>query len=92
MIDALPTHVAKYSETRLFDETTIPENVRTSHRTKETVWGKLVVRSGALEYVVPGPPERTRVVEAGDSVIIEPAVEHYVRPSRKVTFLVEFYR
>ena len=88
----LPPDVRKYGETPEFDGKSAPEALRRAHRTRPGVWGRLTVRSGALDYVLPGPPRRSRPVVAGESAIIEPEVEHHVAIDGPVTFRIEFYR
>lgn len=92
MVNELPANAQKYGESPLFTEETVSKELLTSHKTKATVWGKVVVRSGALEFVIPGPPRQSQVVEAGDHAIVEPAVEHYVKLTGPATFRIEFYR
>jgi tellurite resistance-related uncharacterized protein len=88
----LPDNVSKYSETPEFDETTVPAKLTRAHRTKAATWGRLAVSAGALEYVIPGPPMQSHLVSDGESIIIEPALEHFVRCPEKVSFRIEFYR
>ncbi|PHQ69570.1 MAG: tellurite resistance protein [Sneathiella sp.] len=84
--------LVKYSETAVFSETTVPKKLLNRHNTKPGIWGKLVVRSGALDFVLEGPPLKARRIEAGDYAIIEPATDHHVSLVGPATFQVEFYR
>jgi tellurite resistance-related uncharacterized protein len=88
----LPDKISKYSETPEFDETTVPAKLTRAHRTKASTWSRLVVSAGTVEYVIPGPLMQSQLVSAKESIIIEPAVEHFVRCPGKVSFRIEFYR
>ena len=88
----LPVGVTKHSETPLFTETTVPAKLTARHDTKPGVWGRLVVVEGALDYVVPGPPETRQRVSAGGFAIIEPELIHHVSLMGPVAFRVEFYK
>ncbi len=92
MRDALPMGLIKYGGTAVFTEKTVPAKLTSAHDTKPGVWGKLVVLEGALDYVVPGPPEERRRIIAGGFGVIEPEVRHYVTPVGAVSFRVDFYR
>ncbi len=92
MRDRLPEGLVHYGGTAVFTEKTAPEKLLRAHDTKPGVWGKLVVLDGALDYVVPGPPEERLRIEGGGFGIIEPEVKHYVTPLGPVTFRVDFYR
>ena len=88
----LPGDVVKYAETAIFTETTVPAKLTSVHDTKRGAWGKLVVREGSLDYVIPGPPQICERVEAGEFMIIEPEVKHRVEIIGPVRFQVEFYK
>lgn len=88
----LPAGFTKYGGTAVFTEKTVPAKLTSAHDTKPGVWGKLIVLDGALDYVVPGPPEERARIEAGGFGVIEPEVKHYVTPLGPVTFRVDFYR
>ena len=92
MIKALPESVEYYAQTPLFDETGVPAKLTSLHDTKPGVWGKLVVISGALDYILAGPPETQQRVIEGEFAIIEPTIPHRVAIDRTVRFRVEFYR
>lgn len=92
MLASLPEGVTIYAQTPLFTETSTPAKLTTLHDTKPGVWGKLVVMSGALDYVIPGPPEERLRVHQNNVAIIEPEKLHRVALSGSVQFWVEFYR
>lgn len=92
MLDDLPNGLVQNGGMSVFTEKTIPSKLTSAHNTKSGVWGKLVVIDGALDYVVPGPPEKRKRIEAGEFGVIEPQVKHYVTPIGPVSFRVDFYR
>ncbi|WP_207764839.1 DUF1971 domain-containing protein [Hyphococcus luteus] len=92
MREDLPDGLVNYGGTPVFTEKTVPAKLTRAHDTKPGVWGKLVVIDGALDYVIPGPPEERMRIEGGDFAIIEPEIEHYVTPRGAVSFRVDFYR
>lgn len=88
----IPSTLQKYSESPLFDHDTVPRKLTTSHKVKEGTWAKVVVREGALNYILADAPERPFRVEAGSHAVIEPDVEHWVEIVGSVSFIIEFYR
>ncbi len=87
----LPDGLRKHGETRVFTADTVPAALLNSHDTRPGVWGKLMVLSGALDYILAGPPEVASRVEAGDFAVIEPTVLHRVGLVGPVEFKVEFH-
>ena len=92
MRSQLPDGLVKYGETPVFTEKTVPPKLTSAHDTKPGVWGKLIVTAGALDYVVPGPPEERQRIEGGDFGVIEPEIKHFVTLKGAVTFRIDFYR
>jgi len=84
--------LVKMGETETFTEANVPDALTRAHRIGAGSWGRLVVLSGALDYVIEGPPESRRRIEAGDFAAIEPATPHRVEIPRAASFRVEFYR
>ncbi len=87
-----PVILAKYSETPVFTEETVPAKLTSVHDTKQGVWGKLVVLEGALDDIVPGPPPARQRITPSTYGVIEPAAPHRVELIGPVRFKVEFYR
>ena len=92
MMSKLPDGLEKYAETPVFSEATVPEKLTSLHDTKAGTWGRLMVLSGALEYVIQGSSPSRRRIGAGETGIIEPEVPHRVGLIGPVTFKVEFHR
>ena len=92
MTSTLPDGLEKYAETAVFSEATVPEKLTSLHDTKAGTWGRLLVLSGALDYVTDGPSPSRRRIAAGETGIIEPEVPHRVELNGPVMFKVEFHR
>ena len=91
MTAELPEGLEKYAETPVFTAETVPGKLTSLHDIKAGTWGRLMVLTGALDYVVPGPPSSRRRITAGETGIIEPQVRHRVELVGPVTFQVEFH-
>lgn len=88
----LPPRVAKYAETAKFTRETVPSKLTTRHNLKSGVWGLLCVEAGTVEFHVTGGTTWSASVQAGETIVIEPRQEHFVRPDVDAEFKVEFYR
>lgn len=84
---ALPKHVKKYKQTKVFNNHTLPKALQRKHNTKSDVWGKLVVTKGKIYFVMlskydDGDPtlevDKEVLVEAGCHVVIPPGYHHFV--------------
>ena len=88
---SLPEGLELVRVTAEFDETTVPAGLLRAHRIAPEVWGRLVVRHGAIGFVFEDDTER-RIVRAGEHQIIPPDRPHHVELSGSVCFVVEFHR
>jgi tellurite resistance-related uncharacterized protein len=88
----LPDGTGHVRTTPEFDERTVPAGLLSSHRIADGVWGRLVVRSGSLRFVVEDAGGGARLVAAGEAQVIPPAVPHHVELVGPVRFAVEFHR
>ncbi len=88
----MPEGLELVRTTALWDEHTVPAGVLSGHRVADGVWGRLVVRSGAVGFVFEDEPDVTIQVATGDTVAIPPAKLHHVVLDGPATFVVEFYR
>ena len=87
----LPAELVEARRTPLFTPETLPDALIASHRT--SVWAELRVQAGSVRYIdLEGDTPRDIRVEAGQSAVIVPAVEHRVEPSTDARFYVQFYR
>ncbi|WP_017932534.1 DUF1971 domain-containing protein [Robiginitomaculum antarcticum] len=88
----IPVHVQKYAESPVFTEDTVPEKLTTLHQTKSTVWGRICILSGELDYIIVGPPEKKARLNLQSEGIIKPEQAHRVEITGPVSFKVEFYK
>jgi hemoglobin len=87
----LPTQLVEARRTPLFDLSTLPHALASSHRT--TVWAEIRVAAGSVRYVdLEGDARRDERLDAGESAVIVPLVEHRIDPSTDARFYVQFFR
>lgn len=89
---SLPDGLSAYKRTREFDENTLPAGLRANHRTREGVWGRIVVLEGRLRYTIERVPSEVHDLEPGAVGVVEPGVPHRVEAMGAVRFYVEFLR
>ena len=88
----IPENVKPYKRTPTFTETTVPAGLLKNHQTQKSVWGKLVVVKGEVEYTIETDPPEVVICSSDRHGVIEPQVLHRVRPIAGVEFYVEFYK
>lgn len=89
----LPDNVNTYKRTDTFDKASVPKGFLHEHNTKAGVWGKLIVESGSLVYVITELNEEEElVVNAGEFAVIAPEQKHHLYVDDDVRFYVEFYK
>lgn len=87
----LPSWLVPARHTPLLDAVTLPEPLATVHRTN--VWATLHVQHGSVRFVdLEGGEPRDVRLDAGDTAVIAPRVNHQVEPSTDATFFIQFYR
>jgi tellurite resistance-related uncharacterized protein len=91
-VKKLPPNLTAYKRTPEFTESSVPEALLTSHRTKTGTWGKIVVLSGKLIYRILEPALEELELDPRCPGIIEPDIRHEVTPRAEVRFYVQFYR
>lgn len=89
---SLPDNAVAYAESPLFSEATLPAKLRALHRLKAGTWGKLMVLTGALEYVAPDSGEAPVTLAAGDWLAIPPQLPHRVKPLGALSCKIVFHR
>lgn len=87
----LPENAQPYKRTPLFTETTLPDAFLQAHSTKPGAWAVIHVEEGRLLYSVPSRGHEEELTP-GVLGIIEPEIQHSVRPLGKAAFFVEFWR
>ena len=88
----LPLNVIAYKKTPEFNEESIPSGLINEHKTKESVWGKIVVLEGELQYTINEPEKEVNILNSNIFGVVEPTVPHSVKSLGKVRFYVEFYK
>jgi len=92
MMKQLPSDVAPYKRTPVFDEITVPKGLLNEHQTKESVWGKIVILEGRLQYTINEPVKESIILDSNLIGVVEPTIRHEVKPLGKVRFFVEFHK
>ncbi|MFA7554262.1 MAG: DUF1971 domain-containing protein [Spongiibacteraceae bacterium] len=88
----LPDNVSPYKRTPEFNQQTVPQGLLHEHKTKESVWGKIVVLEGQLQYTIHEPNQEVIILDINRHGIVEPTMRHQVKPLGHVRFYVEFNR
>ena len=78
MTDRIPEGFVLARTTDVFDNATVPAGLLKAHRVADSVWGRLVVRSGSVRFVFEDEPDAAAVVKAGETLVIPPARLHRV--------------
>ena len=90
-MNMLPDGVSRYGRSPEFSEDGIPVNLRSSHRTNERTWAKIVILEGTLRYRVLEPEPWETDLTPDRPGIVEPEIAHEVEALGKVRFFAEFY-
>jgi tellurite resistance-related uncharacterized protein len=88
----LPNTIAAYKRTPEFTEESVPVGLLRAHQTKDSVWAKIVVLEGRLQYTINEPEQEVFILDESVCGVVEPTVLHEVKPLGSVRFYVEFYR
>jgi len=78
-----------YRRTPTFTESTVPAGLLRDHRTKDGVYGRIVVEQGQLRYT---DAHGEQLLKAGDVAVAAPGQTHAVEPVGEVRFHVAFCR
>lgn len=87
----LPEGLVRVRITPMWDEHTMPEGLRRTHRLARGTWGLIKVDSGQLRFVFRGDPIISVVVDDKGVQAIPPELEHFVQPLGHVRFSIEFF-
>lgn len=87
----MPSDVAAYKRTSVFDQDTLPAGLTRNHRTAPGVWAMIRVVEGRLIYRTGQPPSET-TLDPQHPAVVAPQQTHEVAPCGPVRFFVEFYR
>jgi tellurite resistance-related uncharacterized protein len=67
----------------MFDEHTVPAALLHEHRTKDGIWGRIVVVAGAVLYRVLEPESAEYTLTPGDDGIAQPGPRRHYRPTSR---------
>jgi len=79
-----------YKSTPVFDENSLPQAIRSEHRTKPGTWGMLRVLEGHVTLVFTDPHHEIEVTPRHPAEIA-PQATHFVRIDGPARLQVEFY-
>jgi hemoglobin len=79
-----------YKSTPVFDENTLPKNLRNAHSTKAGVWGIIRILEGQLRYVIEDTGIQT-ILTPDRPGLVMPEQQHHVEPIGQIKMQVEFY-
>jgi tellurite resistance-related uncharacterized protein len=88
----LPSNVVPYKRTPEFTEESVPAGLLHAHQIKESVWAKIVILEGRLQYTIRGAEQEVIILDNSVYGVVEPTVLHEVKPLGNVRFYVEFHR
>jgi len=80
-----------YRSTPVFHEDSVPAGLRRDHTTRAGVWGRIVVETGTLRYMVDAL-DRIFELDPRNPGTVVPEMPHRVEPVGTVRFRVEFWR
>ncbi len=88
----LPVDAVFYKKTDIFTDKTIPSALLSTHYTRKSTWGKIVVMRGSIRYVIDG--ENSEIIELNPMKygVIEPQMAHHLELSGSVEFYIEFHK
>jgi len=86
----LPSDVAPYKNTAVFDAHSVPAGLRRSHALKADTWGEIVVEQGLVLYVLEDDGDMGIVLRPGVIGVIAPERPHHVEPDDVARFFVRF--
>ncbi|GGC45268.1 DUF1971 domain-containing protein [Chelatococcus reniformis] len=85
-----PYRSKPYRSTPVFDETTLPQALRSRHSTKAGVWGMVRVLEGRLRLTY-FDPLRDIVLDPRTPGPLAPEQAHFVEPLGPMRMQVDFY-
>jgi len=86
-----PDRLKKYKQTPSFTENSVPKGFLRAHSTKKGTWGKIVIETGMLHYVIDHLENKSLVLDEETPGIISPTMIHHVEANWDVSFHIEFY-
>lgn len=87
---ALPAGARAYRRIGPFGADDIPAGLLRRHDLKEGAWGLLTVLAGSIRFRWDDEEGGSRVLKAGDTVLIPPCVPHHLEREGAVTIEIDF--
>jgi tellurite methyltransferase len=87
----LPDGLTLLRTTPVWDDRTMPEALRRSHRVASGIWGRLRVEVGSLRFVASTDPITDVTVESDRAQGIPPDVDHHIELRGSTRFAIEFW-
>ncbi len=88
----LPTDVAAYKSTAVFDARSVPAGLKRTHALKADTWGEIIVEQGHVLYVLEDDGDIGVVLRPGVVGVIAPERPHHVEPDHDARFFVRFLK
>jgi tellurite resistance-related uncharacterized protein len=86
----LPDGLVVVRTTPTWDERTMPNALRRSHRVASGTWGRLRTEHGSLRFVARTDPLTDVILDSDRAQGIPPDVEHYIEPHGPIRFAIDF--
>lgn len=87
---SLPEGAHVYKTSPTYTEVTVPDGLLTDHRLRAGTWARIVVEEGKLLYALSDDTHAGWMLRPGIDGIVAPTVSHFVLPSGKLRFHIEF--
>ena len=88
----IPSGYKQYSETPIYDMSSVPSGLLKDHDLKPGTFGLLSVIEGSVVYFQSQQPTPLRIVGPSQDLAILPQEKHYIRLSEDARFKVAFFR
>jgi tellurite methyltransferase len=88
----LPTDVAVYKQTAVFDAQSVPAGLKRSHTLKADTWGEIIVERGQVLYVLEDDGDMAIVLRPGVVGVVAPERPHHVELDHETRFYVRFLK
>ena len=88
----LPTDVAPYKTTPVFDAETVPAGLKRTHALKPDTWGEIIVERGRVLYVLEDEGDIGIMLSPGVVGVVAPERPHHVELEDDARFFVRFLK
>jgi tellurite resistance-related uncharacterized protein len=86
----IPDGLSVRRTTATWDERTVPDALRRSHRVASGTWGRLRVETGSLRFVARTDPITDVTVDSERAQGIPPDVDHHIETQGPTRFSIDF--